>query len=219
MIFTFKFSISRYVDEFNREHQTPEYKIINAALTIPTLVDGQVNVFEANAIAIYLVEKYGNDDSLESLYPKNLEKRTKINEILFYNSMYLFSRVYQTFMAGYKGIETEIPKSRVDEFLRAYSTIELLLTGTLYLVGNTVTLADLSLWAQIESLSQLIKIDGKKFPKFIVWLERMRTLPTTEINRQGAIDHVAYYRKSVQKTLAIKQNKKKLTEDEKGKNE
>lgn len=71
---------------------------MNAALTIPLLVDGQVNVFESNAIAIYVVEKYGKDDSLESLYPKNLEKRTKINEILFYNSMYLFSRVYQTFL-------------------------------------------------------------------------------------------------------------------------
>lgn len=88
----------RIVDEFNRRHLTPEFKIMNAALTIPLLVDGQVNVFESNAIAIYLVEKYGKDDSLESLYPKNLEKRTKINEILFYNSMYLFSRVYQTFL-------------------------------------------------------------------------------------------------------------------------
>lgn len=198
----------RYVDAFNREHMTPEYKIINAALTIPTLVDGQVNVFEANAIAIYLVEKYGNDDSLESLYPKNLEKRTKINEILFYNSMYLFSRVYQTFMGAYKGLETEIPKSRIDDFLQAYSTIELLLTGTLYLVGNTVTLADLSLWPQVESLSQLIKIDSKLFPKFVIWLERMRTLPTSELNRQGAIDHVAYYHKCIQKTLVAKQNKK-----------
>lgn len=98
----------------------------------------------------------------------------------------------------------------MDEFLQAYRTIELLLTGTLYLVGNTVTLADLSLWPQIESLVQLIPIDGKKFPKFVIWLDRMRTLPTAEMNRQGAEDHVAYYHKCIEKTLKKKQAKQKF---------
>lgn len=119
-----------------------------------------------------------------------------------------------TNIQAYKGNETQIPKARIEEFLQAYRTIELLLTGTLYLVGNTVTLADLSLWPQIESLVQLIPIDGKIYPKFVIWLERMRTLPTAEMNRQGADDHVAYYHKCIQKTIKQKQAKQRIDNKE-----
>lgn len=121
---------------------------------------------------------------------------------------------FHFFLKAYRGNETEIPKNRIDEFLTAYRTIELLLSGTLYLVGNTVTLADLSLWPQIESLSQLIPINENKFPKFVTWLERMRTLPTAEMNRQGAADHVTYYHKCIQKTLSKKQRNQKIDNKE-----
>ena len=46
----------------------------------------------SHAIAIYLVEKYAKNDSL---YPKDLIKRTKVNEILFYDASYVFPRVFQ----------------------------------------------------------------------------------------------------------------------------
>lgn len=50
---------------------------------MPVLVDGDMNLFDSSAIAIYLVQKYAKDDSL---YPKDPEKLAKVNEKLFYVS-------------------------------------------------------------------------------------------------------------------------------------
>jgi glutathione S-transferase len=153
-----------------------------------------VKVFDSSAIAIYMVEKYGKDDSL---YPKDLTLRTKVNEKLFYISSYMFSRIYQIFVCGYSGDELEIPQKKIDEILRGYQTIEDFLKGQSYLAGDFLSLADLSLWANIESLLQLIPIAGAKFPRFIGWLGNMRKLPTSELNLEGAIGHVEYFRSRV----------------------
>lgn len=65
------------------EHLKPEYLSINAAGTVPMLMDGDLKVFDSSAIAIYLVENYAKDDSL---YPKDPVQRVKVNEKLFYVS-------------------------------------------------------------------------------------------------------------------------------------
>lgn len=145
-------------------------------------MDGEVSVFDSSAIAIYLVEKYAKDDSL---YPKDLAKRTKVNEMLFYVSSYMFPRMYQIFVPGYFGKELEIPQEKIDGMNRGYQTIETFLQGSTFLAGDNITLADLSLWCMMESLAQFIFIDTDKFPKFIDWLEKMRELPLYELNKKG----------------------------------
>ena len=61
------------------------------------LVDGDVTIFDSQAIAMYLVEKYAKTDVL---YPKDdLLLRTKINERLFFIASYMFPRVFQIFVS------------------------------------------------------------------------------------------------------------------------
>jgi glutathione S-transferase len=158
------------------------------------LVDGDVKVFDSSAIAIYMVEKYAKDDSL---YPKDLMLRAKVNEKLFYVSSYIFPRIYQIFVSGYSGDELEIPQKKIDEILRGYQTIETFLRDQKYLAGDFMSIADLSLWTNMESIHQLIPIDDEKFPNFINWLQNMRKLPTSEYNLEGATGHVEYYRQCV----------------------
>lgn len=156
-------------------------------------------MFDSSAIAIYLVEKYAKDDSL---YPKDLRKRTKVNEVLFYVGNYIFPRVFQLFVAGYFGAETEVPQKRIDEILRGYQAIESFLENNDYLTGSTLTLPDLYLWANIESLGQVIPVDAEQFPNFTRWWKKMREHPSNEMNKTAADEHVAFYRKCVEDAIA-----------------
>ncbi|XP_034127071.1 glutathione S-transferase D1-like isoform X2 [Drosophila guanche] len=66
----------KVVDVMAREHLKPEFIKINPQHTIPTLVDNGFVLWESRAILIYLVEKYGKDDSL---YPKDPQQLWSIN--------------------------------------------------------------------------------------------------------------------------------------------
>ncbi|CRL04184.1 CLUMA_CG017291, isoform A [Clunio marinus] len=180
------------------DHMTPEYKAINPTSTVPALVDNDTKIFDSNAIAIYLVEKFAKDDSL---YPKDLKLRTKVHERLFYIASYLFPRGYQIFFRVFFGPETEIAEYKIKEMLRGYATIEVFLTENEYLAGSTMTLCDLDLWCMMESGGQLIPIDEEKFPNFTRWLNKMRKLEYYAFNKEGADKHVAFWRQCLQRNI------------------
>lgn len=62
-----KLFIRRNINLFAGESHTPEFEAINPTGTVPTFVDNDTKIFDSSAISIYLVEKYGKNDSL---YPK-----------------------------------------------------------------------------------------------------------------------------------------------------
>jgi glutathione S-transferase len=146
-----------------------------------------------------MVEKYAKDDSL---YPKDLDMRTKVNERLFYLASYLFPRGFQIFWPVFLGRETEIAEQKISEVMRAYATIETFLDGNEYLAGETLTLCDLSLWCLTESGSQLIPIEKEKFPNYSRWLNKMRELPTYAMNKEGADLHVGFFRECLERNIA-----------------
>lgn len=181
----------------------PDFVAINPTSTVPTLVDDDMKVFDSSAIAIYLVEKFAKNDDL---YPKDLKLRTKVNERLFYISSYLYPRAYQIFVPGYFGLETEIPQKKVDDMMRGYQTIETFLEGNAYLTGKSLTLCDLSLWPSMESLQQIIPIDGEQYPNFVRWMGKMKELKTYDMNKKGADEHVTFYRQCIEKAKEQKSN-------------
>lgn len=150
------------------------------------------------------MEKYANEDSL---YPKDLMLRTKVNERLMYVATYIFPRLYQIFVPGYFGVEKKIPGSKVAQILRGYKTINTFLDGNDYLTGDTLTLADLFLWACMESLEKVIPIGEEKFPNFDQWLNRVRKLPSYEVNKEGGDVHVEFYEQCLDKPLDIEEFK------------
>lgn len=70
------------------EQFSEEFKKINPQHTVPTLVDGDFVLWDSHAIATFLINKYGKDDSL---YPADIYRRAKIDQRLHYESSILYS--------------------------------------------------------------------------------------------------------------------------------
>jgi glutathione S-transferase len=177
------------------EHRSPTFKKHNPMGKVPALIDGETSVWDSHAICIYLAEKYSQDDSL---YPKDLLKRTQVNQILFFEASYLFQRFYEILIPLYFGINKEIPKNKIAEVNEAYSIIESFFDhGKNYLCGEEMTIADLSVWSTLLSLRKLIEIDNEKFFKVNKWLELMSERKGNEENEKGAEEHFNFIQRCI----------------------
>lgn len=80
----------REVNVLSQENKKPEYLEKNPQHTVPLLDDDGKIIWDSHAIATYLIEKYGKDDSL---YSADLYERAVINQRLHFDSGVLFVRL------------------------------------------------------------------------------------------------------------------------------
>jgi glutathione S-transferase len=178
------------VDIFSLEHRSQVYKKINPTFRVPTLVDDDNKIIDSHSISIYLVEKYALDDFL---YPKDLVKRTKVNQMLFFEATILFQRMYDSVAPIYYGKAKEISQEKITSITEAYEMLENFLSHeNKYFCGSLMTLADLSIWSTVLSLQHLVPIDGHKFQKLEKWLKLMKTRKSYEFNQNGANQHFGF---------------------------
>lgn len=52
------------LDYVNQSHKTAEYLAINPRGQVPSLVDGELNLWESQSILVYLAKKYGDESWL-----------------------------------------------------------------------------------------------------------------------------------------------------------
>lgn len=79
-----------HVDYFTGAHKGPEYTALNPNQSVPTLVDGDLVLWESNAILQYVADKV-NNTSAYSLDPK---KRADTNRWLLWESSSWFPSCY-----------------------------------------------------------------------------------------------------------------------------
>lgn len=157
---------------------------MNPQHTIPFLDDNGVHVADSHAICTYLCEKYGADDSL---YPKDLIKRTVVDSRLHFDSGHLFPRLRSIVLPLFRGICCEISSEKIDDVNGQWEIMEGMLANGLYLYGDDMTIADLCCIATVSSLTELVPIDAEKYPNFTQWIERLMELPYyEEKNGDGA---------------------------------
>lgn len=168
---------------------------MNPEHTVPTLVDNGIVIWDSHTICAYLVDKYAKDDSL---YPKDLVKRARINQRLFFDAGSLFVRLRDVSVSVlFKGA-TEIPAEKTDPIYAAFELLEAFLATDPFLGGDHLTIADLSVAANVEPLAVLAPFNGK-YSKINEWLGRIKTtLPWyQEFNQK----HIETYGKLVFGTI------------------
>lgn len=69
----------------------------------------------------------------------------------------------------------------------AYSFLEAFLKQGQYVVGDEMTVADISINTTLITLHKLIPVEAEKYPLITAWMERMQSLPDYEdVNVKGA---------------------------------
>ncbi|XP_018799502.1 PREDICTED: glutathione S-transferase 1-like [Bactrocera latifrons] len=164
----------KLVNLMTGENRTPEYLAINPHGTVPTLVDDGVVLTDSHAIITYMVDKYGTDDSL---YPKDLVLRAKVNQVLFYEATVVFDRTFLTISKAVFNNNNVIPYAKIDAVYKVYEQLEGFLQAHPYVAGEKLTVADFSLAATVTSLFTYAELDTGKYPKIHEWVTRLEELP------------------------------------------
>lgn len=147
---------------------------MNPHHTVPTLEDNGHFVWDSHAIATYIIQKYANDDTL---YPKDLLVRSSIDQRLHFDSGVLFpalrNSIYSILVDGNGSFSSRLIKG----VQSAYNLLNSLFLDNLYLVGNTLTVADLACVTTVTQLEVVLPIDDNVYPNIRPWLNRMEELP------------------------------------------
>ncbi|XP_041674861.1 LOW QUALITY PROTEIN: glutathione S-transferase D4-like [Drosophila eugracilis] len=171
------------------EHLKPEFIKLNPQHTIPTLVDNGFSLWESRAIAIYLVEKYGKEDSL---YPKDPQTRAVINQRLYFDMGTLhdsFIKYYYPFIrTGQLGTEENYKKIEA-----AFDFLNTFLEGQDYVAGNQFTVADIAILSSVSTF-EVVDFEISKYPNVAKWYANAKKItPGWDENWAGLLQMKAMY--------------------------
>ena len=162
----------RYVDYFGGETRTPAYREINVMGEVPVLEHRGTRLSQSGVILDYLATALGrfgaNDDT---------ERREILRWLLFdnhkltsYTATYRFMR---TFVAGSDAAVMAEFRKRAEG---AWRVLDAHLAGRNYVVGNRLTIADVSLCGYLFWPEE-IGVDWDDYPHLRDWLARIRAEP------------------------------------------
>ena len=164
------------LNHFQGEHRTPEFQAINPNVQIPALQDGDLKLWESNAIMQYLAEG-------SSLYPDDPKVRADIARWQFWTSFnfgpttaaLIFERAFKAKMGMGEPDPALIAaeSAKLDTFCTLLDTH---LADRDYLVGDGLTIADFAVCAEM-SFNDLGQLDMSGYPNLMAWAARLDALP------------------------------------------
>lgn len=138
---------------------------LNPGHTVPTLVNNGFAIWDSHAIVTYLIDKYAQNDEL---YPKDLQTRARCNQRLFFESS-LFVRFRDcSYHIIYDG-NAEVPKDKIEPIYAAFKILESFLVSNLFLVGNSPTVADISVASTASAAMIFAPLTGDTDPSILAW--------------------------------------------------
>lgn len=161
------------VDLMKGEHKSPEYLAKNPFGQVPFLVDGEVQLADAQAILVYLARQYGGEKwlPLDALSLAQIIRwlSTAAGEVRQGPEN---ARLYYLFGAGTNiNIERATQKSTF-----ILTQLDQHLSDRTWLEFDHPTIADVAIYPYI-ALARDGKIDLDAYPHVLNWIERVKQLP------------------------------------------
>lgn len=151
--------------------------------------DNGFALWESRAIQVYLVEKYGKDDSL---YPKDVQKRALINQRLYFD----MGTLYQRFADYWYPQLFAKAAANPDNFKKmeeAMAFLNTFLEGKKWVVGDHMTVADISLAATVSTY-EVGSFDFSKYPNVQKWFALCKSsMPGYDLNEAGCKEFKKYF--------------------------
>jgi glutathione S-transferase len=167
---------ARFVDYFNGETRTPEYRKINVMGEAPVLEHGGLRLAQSGVILDYLVGRFGRFG-----WSDDVERREILRWLLWDNHKLTgYTSTYRYLRALAPRVGSAPEKAVVEEFGKraraAWKILDTHMNGRRYLVGEKLTVADISVCAYLFFEDDL-GADWGEYPGIDEWLARIRAEP------------------------------------------
>jgi glutathione S-transferase len=159
-----------------RENRTPEYLAMNPNGKVPTLVDGPLVLWEADAIMAHLAVRCGSD-----LWPQD-GRQIEVMRWLSWNLQHFYSHagsLYFQYIIKPRYRIGELDPKAVEESTGHFRTYAAVLDEHLahrrWLLGDTLTIADFAVASPLP-FAEAAHLPVDEFPAVLRWHERLNEL-------------------------------------------
>jgi glutathione S-transferase len=160
------------------EHKNPDYLALNPNGAVPTLVDGDFVLTESRAIMQYLASKKPES----GLLPRDEAARADVTRWQFWDashfSPHLAALAFEKLLKGMLGMgdpDTRRIEEALGNFRRFGAVLNKRLEGRTYVVGDALTLADLTLASSLMYAKQA-EVPLAELPHVNAWWSRITEL-------------------------------------------
>jgi len=159
--------------------KAPEYAALNPNMKVPTLVDGDLVLWEASAIMAYLCIKAGSD-----MWPAhNPAEQVEVLRWLSWNDChwspavgpYYFEHMVKTTF-GFGTPNSESLQAKAPELVRYAKVLDSHLAGRSHVACGRLTIADFQL-ASMASYWRKSEMPLEAFPNIVRWIEGLMRIP------------------------------------------
>jgi len=173
------FAIERVnIDLFRGESHTPDFLALNPHGLTPVMVDGDIVLYEASAINLYLAEKAGG-----TLLGASTRERYEVLQWMFWSgeqwrvfSTLTFNERIGKRLMGHPE-DVSIVQLAFANIRAAGAVLDAHLADRRFVVGDHLTLADIDIAAPF-SQSERTKVPFDEFPNLVAWQQRLlETVP------------------------------------------
>ena len=155
---------------------TPEYKAMNPNSRVPTLQDGDLTLWESNAIVRYLSAKY----AAGSLWPEDPVERAHGDMWMDWKKTTLMGPMTIVFWGLVRTPEAERDMAAIEkasaEAATLYGYLDDWLEGRDFVLGDHLTIGDISVGSMAYRFMNLVP-DRPSMPNLEAWYERLSSRP------------------------------------------
>jgi glutathione S-transferase len=165
------------VDLFRGQQRHPDFARLNPNLRVPVLEDGDLVLWESNAILAYLGEREGR------LWPQDAAARADALRWMFFEARHLSEPIgalwFADFVSPQAGIrvDEEGRKRAAEELAAPLGVLNAQLGKQSFVSGAAFSLVDCCYGAVLDALS-LSHFDITPYPNVVAYLSRLRARPS-----------------------------------------